>query len=96
MKILEVIWNDITYKSAGWLHANDVEDFIKDTNENTVHQLGYLYKETDDLIILTDSYFVDERTYGAVHKIPKGCIKSITELCEDKKEFVTSRVSMKR
>lgn len=80
MKRVEVIWLDITYKSAGWLHANDVEDFIKDKNENIVHQLGYVFKETADLLILTDSYFVDERTYGAVHKIPVGCIISINEL----------------
>lgn len=82
MKRVEVIWRDITYKSAGWLHANDVDDFMNNKNENMVMQLGYIYKETDDLVVITDSYFLDDVTpiFGAIHKIPRGTIISITEL----------------
>ena len=80
MKRVEVVWLDITYKSAGWVHFADVEDFIKDKNEQTVNQLGYVFRETDEMLILTDSYFVDERFYGTIHKIPKGCIVSIKEI----------------
>lgn len=80
MKPVEVIWVDITYKDAGWHHFTDVEDFIKDNKENTVVQLGFVYKETDEMLFLVDSYFQDDRTYGTVHKIPKGCIKSVRDL----------------
>lgn len=80
MKKVEVIWRDITYKSTGWSHTNEVDDFIKDTNENTVYQLGYVYRETEDLLVLVDSFFLDDKNYGTVHKIPKGCIISVTVL----------------
>lgn len=77
MKIVEVVWVDITYKDAGWHHFNDVEDFIKDDKENTVVQIGYIFREDKKMLYLVDSFFKDERTYGTVHKIPKGCIRSM-------------------
>jgi len=80
MKRVEVVWRDITYKDVGWIHRNDIEDFINDGKENIITQLGYIYRETDQLLILTDSYCMDERTYGTIHKIPKGCIISVTEI----------------
>lgn len=80
MKKVEVVWRDITYKNTGWSHTNEVDDFIKDSNENTVYQLGYVYRETEDLLVLVDSYFLDDKNFGTIHKIPKGCIISVTVL----------------
>jgi len=80
MKIVEVTWTDIVYKDSGWHHKNDVDDFILDTKKNTVKQLGYVYLHTDSLLILVDSYFLDDRDYGTIHKIPTGCIVEIKEL----------------
>ncbi len=76
MKIVEVTWIDIVYKEAGWHHVNDIDDFIKDS-KNVVCQLGYLYRETDEMIVLVDSYFKEDRNFGTIHKIPKGCIQKM-------------------
>ena len=80
MKIVEVTWVDISYKDAGWHHWAEVEQFFRDKEENTVIQIGYIYKETDELLCLVDSYFKDDKIYGTTHKIPKGCIIDIKEL----------------
>ena len=80
MKRVEITWMDITYKDSGWSHRNDVDDFIRDEKENIITQMGYVYLETDTMIVLVDSYCLDERTYGTIHKIPKGCVVSVDEL----------------
>jgi len=57
-----------------------VEQFFREKEESVVVQVGYVYKETDDLLCLVDSYFKDDKMYGTIHKIPKGCIESMVTL----------------
>jgi hypothetical protein len=77
MKRVEVTWVDIR-SSDGWHSLNKLETFI--TEKVIVRQIGYLFEQDDDQIVLLDSYFDDLSLYGGVHTIPKGCIQSIKDL----------------
>lgn len=77
MKRVEVTWKDIT-SDDGWRDMDELDKF--EHEDNTVKQLGYLYSEDDEQIILMDSFFENRQFYGGVHKIPRGCIVSISEL----------------
>ena len=77
MKRVEVTWKDIK-SDDGWHESEELDVFIHE--DNTVKQLGYLYEEDDEQIILLDSYFADKQLFGGIHKIPKGCIIDIKEL----------------
>lgn len=78
MKLVRVIWEDIT-SSSGWHLNGQLDTFI--TTNGTVHQVGYLYEYDDpDYIVLLDSYFPNGSAWGAPTKIPRGTIKSIEEL----------------
>jgi hypothetical protein len=77
VKIVEVIWIDIR-SDSGWRTLNQLETFI--TSKNPVRQVGYLYEQDDDQIVLLDSYFQEKDLYGGVHTIPRGCIVEIKEI----------------
>lgn len=83
MKKVEVVWIDITSHN-GWHTQNQIDRLIANNQEGMVYQIGYLYEEDDDQVVLLDSYFVDKNTLGGIHKIPRGCIKSITYLTSAK------------
>jgi hypothetical protein len=77
MKRVEVKWVDIR-SSDGWHSSSKVDKFI--TSDNTVCQLGYLYEQDENQIVLMDSYFADKSLYGGIHTIPKGCIIEMKEI----------------
>lgn len=77
MKRVEVRWIDII-SSDGWHDQNKLDKFI--TQHNPVRQIGYLYEEDENQIVLLDSYFEDKSTYGGIHTIPKGCIIEMKEI----------------
>ena len=81
MRHVKVTWKDITNQS-GWHSLNQLEKFVADTEENIVYQVGYLYEEDGENIVLVDSYFEGETMYGAVTKIPKGCVVRIEDCVE--------------
>ncbi len=81
MKLVIVTWRDIT-ASLDWHTLNKLDAFITDQKENLVHQVGYLYEEDDDQLVLLDSYFADKSKYGTIHKIPRGCVVDIKTLME--------------
>ena len=61
-------------------HYTEVDNFIKNNNNNTIHQLGYVYRDIPEFLVIVDSYILDENDFGTIHKIPKGCIVSIKEI----------------
>lgn len=79
MKRVVVDWVDISGQ-FGWHSQNKLDEFITRDNEGLVHQIGYLYEEDEHQIILLDSYFDDKSQFGTIHRIPKGCVVSITEI----------------
>jgi hypothetical protein len=78
MKPVIVVWKDIRSED-GWRSADEMDDFIAGNN-TIVNQIGFLYEQDEEQIILLDSYFLDKELFGGVHKIPRGCIISIQEL----------------
>lgn len=73
-----VEWVDIIATDGGWHSVEELDEWIA-TESDTVHQVGFLYKETKEYIVLIDSYFTGDLKGYAV-KIPKGCIVKITRL----------------
>ncbi len=78
MKIVQVTWVDIV-SDDGWHSQNKLDNYIHNNNK-TVVQVGYLYEEDEEQIVLLNSYFTDKTTFGDITKIPRGCIVEITEL----------------
>ena len=79
MKLVQVDWIDITH-SVNWHYQDELDTFVMDDKEKVVHQVGYLYEEDENQIILLDSYFDDKHLYGNAHKIPRGCVIEVFEL----------------
>jgi hypothetical protein len=77
MKIVRVTWKDIT-SDDGWHGADELDVLIHESN--TVEQVGFLYEEDEEQIILLDSYFTNRDRFGCLHRIPKGCIIEIKEM----------------
>ena len=73
MKIVLITWRDIS-GMFGWHSQSQLDNFITDDKESLVHQVGYLYEEDEEQVVLLDSYFEDKNKFGTIHKIPKGCI----------------------
>jgi hypothetical protein len=78
LKKVEIKWVDIVHE-GGWHSLDQLEAFM-DEKTMTVMQIGYLYEEDEEYVILLDSFFEDKTQFGTIHVIPKGCIKQITEL----------------
>ena len=78
LKAIAVEWNDITEQS-GW-HSQDEH---KDMRPLYCFSVGFLVDETDDYIVMSDTYGIgqDENRWGTVTIIPKGCIRIKTWLC---------------
>lgn len=79
MTKVEVTWRDITTIS-GWHSQSKIDKFITDDKENIVMQIGYLYEEDENQIVLVDSCFEGYSLYGNVHKIPRGCVINVKKL----------------
>lgn len=78
MKKVLVTWKDIT-SDDGWHDADSIDKFVSD-EENIALQIGFLYEEDENQIVLLDSYFLNKDLFGTIHKIPRGCVISVTEL----------------
>lgn len=79
MKMVLVVWVDIQMK-GGWHTMSALDKFISNTQQRTVKHVGFVYEENDDEIVLLDAYFEDKSQFGTIHTIPRGCIRSVTEL----------------
>lgn len=75
-----VKWRDITTSGLGWVDQNEVDLFVTDNEECIVYQVGFLYEQDENQIILVDSYFNGKTLWGNVTKIPSGCVLEITYL----------------
>ena len=78
MKIVQVTWVDIV-SDDGWHTQNRLDNYIHKDNK-TVRQVGYLYEEDEEQVVLLNSYFTKKDMFGDITKIPRGCIVSIDEL----------------
>jgi orotate phosphoribosyltransferase-like protein len=78
MKKVEVIWRDII-NWDGWHEMDDVDNFAT-SDDNIVSQIGYLYEQDENHIVLVNAFFADKSKFGTIEKIPLGCVIKITEL----------------
>jgi len=76
-----IIWRDITTLN-GWISQDEVDDFVMDSKENIVNQVGLLYEEDENQIVILNSIFENKDIIGDVTKIPKDCIISIVMLTD--------------
>jgi len=78
MKKVEIIWRDILSQNE-WVSQEDLDNFITKSHDE-VYQIGYLYEEDDEQLVLITNYFKGKDLYGTVHRIPRGCIVEIKYL----------------
>lgn len=76
---VEIVWKDITAKS-GWINQEEADEFVMDEKENIVNQIGYLYEEDENQVILLNSYFSYMDLLGDLIKIPRGNVLEIKKL----------------
>jgi len=78
MKKVEIIWRDIVSQNE-WISQARLDRFITKSHDE-VMQIGYLYEEDEDQVVLITNYFKGKDLYGTVHRIPRGCIVEIKYL----------------
>ncbi len=71
-KFTELHWIDIIATDSGWRTKEDLDHWIEE-EVNLVKQVGYVYYEDKNYIVLIDSY-IDDTTIGYAIKIPKACV----------------------
>jgi len=74
-----VRWRDITV-STGWIDQDSLDRFVMDEDEAIVTQVGFLYEQDEQQIVLLNSYFHGKDLLGDVTKIPRGCIIEMKKL----------------
>jgi len=74
-----VRWRDITV-STGWIVQDELDSFVMDEEEAVVNQVGFLYEEDEQQIVLLNSYFSGKDLLGDVTKIPRGCVIEMKKL----------------
>lgn len=74
LKIVSLKWIDIAESSSNWRTLEELEEFITDTKSKICHQVGLLFEEDENQIVLLNSYFPDDDLYGTATILPKGCI----------------------
>jgi hypothetical protein len=79
MRPVLIEWKDIVY-DAGWHTQKQFDDWVTNGKHQVVKQLGFLLEDEDNQLVIVDSYFEDRSAYGTIHKIPKGCVVSMTDL----------------
>jgi len=97
MKTVIVVWEDIIdIKPGQWLDLHDAlqHEYLTKSGTFTVETLGFLMEENDDYILMCSSKFTDNSQVNNLSRIPRGCIKSITDI--DIHPEPIKKVSMKR
>lgn len=74
-KMVYVEWIDIVATDSGWHTEDELNEWIE-SEPNKVHQTGFVFKETDEYIVLIDSFMTSE-IKGTAVKIPKCVIERI-------------------
>lgn len=86
LKPVFIKWIDIVESKSGWMTLDELEEFIDSRKKNIVHQVGLLYEEDENQVVILNSYFPDETTdptFGMCNVIPRGCILEMYPLARD-------------
>lgn len=76
MKIVEVHWVDPNSIFHQWTNVDDITG--DDLKPKPCRNVGYVYRDDPDVLVLVASDGGDELGDGMV--LPRGCIVSVTEL----------------
>ncbi len=79
LKRVEVVWIDVIATDTGW-HTDEELQIWSKTEPDTVTQVGLLYVDDTNYVVLIDSEFNGTGYKGAATKIPRGMIVSVKEL----------------
>lgn len=78
MRPVYIEWNDIRENTHGWNSNEEAETW--GVADWTVNQLGWVFKETDEAIILVNQVCEPFDNVGNITKIPRGCIIKIVNI----------------
>lgn len=78
-KLILIQWVDITSTDGNWRSTEEALEW-SDSADSIVRQTGFLVTQDEDYITLTCSYIPGMDLVGTTIRIPKVCIKSITEI----------------
>lgn len=77
MTPVKVEWIDSCASNKSWILLEELEEDIEPIFISTY---GMLVKEEDSFIVVAQNYGTDPEQVCNLMTIPRGCIKSITEL----------------
>ena len=72
MKPVYIEWNDIRENTVGWIEHEAAETWA--LADWTVKQIGWVFQETEENIVLVNQVCEAFDNVGNIVKIPKGCI----------------------
>jgi hypothetical protein len=76
-EIVSVKWVDVAESPNGWRTLEELEEFVTDTKSKICHQVGLLFEQDENQIVLVSAYFPNEELYGVCNTIPVGNIIDI-------------------
>lgn len=77
-----IIWEDISECDETWASDSDLQNWLSDSSDAHVEQIGFVIAEDEKNLILANSFIESMGLYGNVHKIPKSVIISRIKLSE--------------
>jgi hypothetical protein len=81
MKIVQVTWTDPAFSDDGWLHSEAFARWIK-KGMSINETWGLLAYESNDLIVILQSWSEGDGTYAGALKITRSAIQRIQVLVE--------------
>ena len=79
MKAVKIEWIDSVASNHEWLLMDDVRNW-KDVEPMLIYTYGVVVQEDEHYVVVAQSYGVEPEECCNLMSIPKGCIKSITDL----------------
>lgn len=90
MKIVKVLWIDSCNSNMNWTVVEDIE-----VEPMYINSFGVVVKDTNEFLVIAQNYGNDPEQYSNITTIPKGCIKEVfviheDRVCENEQKFAWS------
>lgn len=79
MKIVKVLWIDSCNSNMNWTVVEDIE-----VEPMYINSFGVVVKDTNEFLVIAQNYGNDPEQYSNITTIPKGCIKEVFVIHEDR------------
>lgn len=80
MKVVKVLWVDSCNSNMNWTFAEDIE-----IEPMYIESFGVVIKDTDEFLAIAQNYGDNPEQYSNITTIPKGCIKEVFVIHDDKR-----------